>query len=178
MPTYAAAPLAEASARVLGPAGRVFVVVGAAASMAGYSAGDMLGSPRALYALARDGMLPAPLARIHPRFHTPHVAIVTYAAIVAAIAISASFNQLAVLANVAILSLYLLCVLASYELQRRDVRAGGTPFSTPGGAIVPIVAACAILWLIAQATAREFLLEAFVLSAATAFYLIRRGKLR
>lgn len=174
MPDYAAAPLAEAAARVLGPAGRLFVVAGAAVSMVGYSAGDMLGSPRALYALARDRMLPAPLARIHPRFHTPHVAITVYAAIVATIAISSSFNQLAVLANVAVLSLYLLCVLASFELQRRDVRAGGRPFAAPGGAAVPIVAALAILWLISQATAREFLFEALVLSAATAFYLIRR----
>jgi len=39
------------------------------------------------------------------------------------LAISSSFTQLAVLANVAALTLYLMCVAASFELQRRDIRA-------------------------------------------------------
>ncbi len=120
---YPAAPLAEAMARVLGRGGRLFVLAGATVSMFGYLAGDMLGSPRALFALARDRLLPARLARVHPRYHTPHVAIVTYAIIVGAGSVSSSFTELAIVTNVSTLSMYLLCVLASYELQRRDVRA-------------------------------------------------------
>src|SRR5439155_11710510 len=111
---FASAPLAEAAERVLGHSGRILVVGGAVVSMFGYVAGDMLGSPRTLYAFARDGVLPSVLARIHPRFHTPYIAIVVYAAIVASVAISSSFTQLAILANVAALTLYLMCVAASY----------------------------------------------------------------
>jgi amino acid transporter len=152
----------------------VFVLGGAAVSMFGACAGDMLGSPRALFALARDGMLPAALARIHTRFRTPYAAIVTYAIIVAALAINGSFAQLAVVANVAILTLYLLCALAAYELQRRDVRAKGTPFATPGGALVPALASAVIVWLISQATARELALEGLVVAAASGIYFLRR----
>jgi amino acid transporter len=141
--------------------------------MFGYLAGDLLGSPRAVYALARDGILPRPLARVHPRFHTPHIAIPVYALVAAAIAVSGSFNELAVFANVAILSLYLMCVAASYELQRRDVRAGGTPFAPPGGVAIPMLAAIAIIWLLSQATARELLLDGAVLVVASALYLVR-----
>ena len=112
---YASAPLAEAMARVVGPAGRLLVLAGAMVSMFGYVAGDMLGSPRALFALARDRMLPAALARVHPRYHTPHVAIVTYATFVGAVAVSSHFTELAIVANVAILTLYLMCVLAAYS---------------------------------------------------------------
>jgi amino acid transporter len=174
MSTFAAAPLAEAAARVLGRAGRLLVLGGAAVSMFGYVSGDMLSSPRALFAFARDGLLPAPLARIHPRFHTPHVAIVVYAIVVASVAISSSFTQLAILANVAALTLYLMCVAASYELQRRDVRAGGTPFAVPGGPTVPLLAAAAILWLLSNVTPREFGVELLVLAVASLFYFIRR----
>ena len=172
--TYAAAPLAEAAGRVLGSGGRLLVLAGGAISMFGYVSGDMLGSPRALFAFARDGMLPAPVARIHPRFHTPYVAIVTYAAIVATVAVSSSFTQLAVLANVAALTLYLMCVAGSYELQRRDVRAGGMPFAVPAGPLIPLLAAGVIVWMLSHATRREFAIEGLVLISAALVYLVRK----
>ena len=175
MSTYAAAPLAEAVARVLGAGGRLLVLVGAVVSMFGYVSGDMLGSPRAWYAFGRAGVLPAAMSRIHPRYHTPHVAIVVYACIVATLAISSSFTQLAVLANVAALTLYLMCVVASFELQRRDIRADGTPFAVPGGPVIPVAAAAVILWVLSNATRREFAVEAAVLVAASLLYSIRRG---
>jgi len=80
-----------------------------------------------------------------------------------------------VLANVAALTLYLMCVAASYELQRRDVRAeGAIPFAVPGGPVIPILAAAVIVWLLSNATRREFGVEALVLAVASMFYLIRR----
>jgi basic amino acid/polyamine antiporter, APA family len=143
--------------------------------MFGYVSGDMLSSPRALFALGRDGILPRAFAAVHPRFRTPQLAITVYALIVALVAISSSFTQLAILANVAALSLYLTCVLAAYELQRRDVRAGGAPLRLPGGPAIPALATIVIVWLLSHATRREFLVEAAVLAIAAAVYWIRRG---
>jgi APA family basic amino acid/polyamine antiporter len=175
MATYSNAPLAEAAGRALGQGGRLLVLLGAIVSMFGYVSGDMLGSPRTLFAFARAGVLPSVMASVHPRFHTPYIAIVVYACIVASVSISSSFTQLAVLANVAALTLYLMCVTASYELQRRDVRAdGATPFAVPGGPVVPILAASVIVWLLSNATRREFGVEALVLAVAAVFYFIRK----
>ena len=174
MATYSAAPLAEAAGRVLGQGGRLLVLVGATVSMFGYVSGDMLGSPRSLFAFARDGVLPSTVARIHPRFHTPYIAIIVYACIVATVSISSSFTQLAVLANVAALTLYLMCVAGSYELQRRDVRAGGTPFAVPAGPLIPLLATGVIVWMLSHATRREFAVEGLVLTAAALIYLIRK----
>lgn len=174
--TYASAPLAEAASRVLGRAGRTLVLLGATVSMFGYMSGDMLGSPRALYAFARDRVLPDALARVHPVHRTPYVAIVVHACIVATLAISSSFTQLAILANVSALSLYMLCVVAAFELQRRNVRAdGASPFELPGGAIVPALAVIVILWMLSHATIREFAVEASVLALAALVYSVRRG---
>jgi amino acid transporter len=98
-----------------------------------------------------------------------------YAAIVASVAISSSFRQLAILANVAALTLYLMCVAASYELQRRDIRADGMPVAVPAGPVIPLLAAAVIIWLLSNATRREFGVEALVLAVAAMFYFIRKA---
>jgi amino acid transporter len=173
---YSSAPLAEAASRVLGATGRTMILLGAVISMFGYVSGDMLGSPRLVYAFGRDGILPEPFARVHPLYRTPHVAIAVYAIIVSTLAISSSFTQLAILANVAALTLYGTSVAASVELQRRDVRTGGTPIRLPFGPTIPILAIAVIVWMLSHATRKELGVEALVLGLAALFYLTRRGK--
>ena len=182
--TFATAPLAEAASRVLGSFGRALMLLGATVSMFGYASGDMLGTPRLIYAFGRDGLLPEPFARIHAERRTPYVAIAFHAIVVSVLAISSSFAQLAILANVSALTLYGTCVAASIELQRRDVRdasalSGSTPLRLPGGPTIPALAIVVIVWLLSHATRREFGIEAIVLGIATAFYFSRRrGALR
>jgi amino acid transporter len=76
------APLAEAATRILGPWGRALMLAGGTVSMLGFMSGDVLGTSRNLLAFARDGFLPAGLARLHPRFHTPAPAIFVHAVLV------------------------------------------------------------------------------------------------
>lgn len=178
LPTYTDAPLAETAARLMGDAGKLFLLAGGTVSIFGYIAGDMLGTPRALLALARNGVLPRSVATVHPQDRTPAVAIIVYAIIVAALAISSSFEKLVIMANVSALLLYLLCVAASYELQRRDVRMAGKPFTLPGGATIQVLAASGIVWLLLQATAREWGMLAAVVSAASLYYLFKAPSLR
>ncbi len=170
---YGDAPLAEAARRVLGPTGQAAMVAGAMVSMFGYASGDMLGSPRLLFAFGRDGLLPPALARVHARYRTPHVAILVYAVLVAGLAVLGSFGVLALLSNIATLSVYLLCCAGAWELARRDVRSGGVPFRAPGGPAVPLLACVAILWLLSHATWQEIAAEAAVLALASLFYLMR-----
>ena len=174
LPQFRDAPLAETARRFAGRAGELVLLIGATISIFGYIAGDMLGTPRGLFAMARDGVLPARFAKVHHRYHTPALAIVVYAVIVAALAISSSFETLVVMANVTALALYLLCVGASYQLQRRDVRMAGTPFNLPGGVVLPLLAAAGIVWLLAQASAREYRVAGGAVAAATIYYLVRR----
>jgi basic amino acid/polyamine antiporter, APA family len=173
---FSEAPLAEAFSRLTGPVGRTVVLLGAIVSMTGYVSGDMLGSPRTLFAFGRDGFLPATLARVHPRFRTPHVAILVHGPLVWLAASLGSFGRLALLSNVAILSLYFLCCAGAYELLRRDVRGDGTPFRMPGEKLVPILACLAILGLLSSATAAEWVVEAVVVAVAGVAYFLRPGR--
>lgn len=162
------APLAAAASRVLSSGWARVMLWGASLSMLGYVGGDLLNSPRAVYALARDRFLPRSLAIIHPRFKTPWVAIVCYALVVMAITSSGTFGQLAIVSNVAILLLYLMGCGAAMMLARRNVReAGGEPFALPGTSIVaPVLASAFILWLLWHATWMEFAVTGIVLALA------------
>jgi APA family basic amino acid/polyamine antiporter len=170
-------PLAEAAGRALGPAGRTLLLVGATISMFGYVSGMTLAVPRALYAFGRDGFLPASLARVHPRFHTPHLAIITQSVIVCALAVSGTFESLAIVSNVAVLLLYGACCVASWALRRRDVRAGGaTPFRVPAAGVVPIAGVLVILFMLSSLPLRELAVVLVVLAVATVIFLITRGR--
>ncbi len=168
--SFTDAPLAEAASRVFGPVGRTALLVGGGISMLGFLSGDALGTPRCLYAFARDGLLPASLARLHPRFRTPWIAISLHATLAWALASGGSFGVLALLANVALLVGYLLCCLAAIELRRRGVEAGGRPFQLPGGPLVPVLGCVVVLWMLSHAAAKEFAVTgAAVIVAALLF---------
>jgi basic amino acid/polyamine antiporter, APA family len=168
-------PLAEAAGRVMGPAGRTLLLAGAAISMFGYIGGMTLAVPRALFALGRDGFLPRALASVHPRHHTPHVAIGVQAVVTMALALTSGFERLAILANLATLLLYAACCLAAWQLRRRDVRAGGIPFRVPGGAVVPFLALGAIAYLLSSITLGEWTTAGAVLVVSALLYLLTRG---
>ena len=149
-------PLAEAAAVAMGPAGRTLILSGMAVSMFGYVSGMTLAVPRALYAFARDGFLPAPIAAVHPRFHTPHIAIVIQTIIVILLAATKSFESLAVIANGSILLVYAACVLAVLQLRRLGIRENGTPFQVPFAAVIPVVAFLVIVGILASLSADEW----------------------
>ena len=163
-------PLASAAGVVFGPAGRTMILVGSSLSMFAYVSGMTLALPRMLFAFGRDGFLPARLASVHPAWRTPHLAIVAQALVVAALALLADFEKLAIAANVTGLLVYAACCVAAAELQRRDVRAGGTPFQVPGGRIAPWLAVGVIAWLLWQITWQEWRAAAIVVSAAVVIY--------
>jgi basic amino acid/polyamine antiporter, APA family len=171
------APLAEAAARFLGNIGRTILLAGATISAFGFVTSDILSSPRMIFAFGRDGALPVWFAHVHPRYHSPDVAIITYAVLAFALSITGTFEKLAVLSNVAVLLMYLLCCAACWFLVQRDVRADGQPFNFPGMQIVPALAIIAIIWILAHATLWEFEVNAIVLALASVLYFVR-AKLR
>jgi amino acid transporter len=171
---HPAAPLAEAATRFLGNTGRTLLLVGATVSSFGFVTSDILSSPRVIFAFGRDGVLPASFAHIHPRFRTPDIAIVSYCTIVCVLSLISTFQQLAILANVAVLLLYVLCCAAALELMRRNVRSDGAPFHFPGAHIIPVLAIVVTIWILAHATMKEFAATAAVLAIASILFLFRR----
>src|SRR5256884_4238759 len=171
---YPGAPLAESAAKFLGGIGRTILLTGATISAFGFVTSDILSSPRMIFAFGRDGALPSLFAHVHPRYRSPDVAIITYATLAFALSVSGTFERLAVLSNVAVLLMYLLCCAACWFLVARDVRSDGQPFNFPGMKIVPALAIIAIIWILAHATLHEFLVTGIVLALASIMYAVRQ----
>ena len=168
-----AAPLADAAGAALGGWARQLLLIGAVISMLGHAGAMILATPRTLFAFARDGFLPAALARTHPVHRTPVAAILVQCAIVLVLAITSTFEQLAILANLSILVVYALCCLAAWQLRRRDVRMGGMPFRVPAAGTVIVLACLVIGWMLTSVTAGEWLAFGIALAVASAIFLIR-----
>jgi basic amino acid/polyamine antiporter, APA family len=166
-------PLADVAQQLAGNAGRSVVVACTAVACFGLLAGDMIGSPRAFLTIAEGGMLPRSLALVHPRFHTPAVAIIAFAAVTLLLALSGGFKALAVLASMALLLTYLAVCLAALRLRYAQPRVPGS-FRAPGGPLVGLLASAVVLWVLAHSTVNETVSMAALIGISVTYYLIRR----
>jgi amino acid transporter len=146
--------------------------------MFGNLGGMILAMPRMVYAMARDGALPRALAAVHPRYLSPYRAIAAQSVITLALALSGTFERLAVLANVSALTLYFGCALAAWRLRQLDpVPAGGrrSVLNRLHGA-VPWLACLVIVWLFTGVTAGEWMAFTAVLVVGSLIYALDRGR--
>ena len=108
-----------------------------------------VGQPRILFAMARDGLLPAWAARIHPRFRTPHVTTLLTGVFVAVFSGITNINEMAELTNIGTLFAFIAVAVGVLVLRRTDpgrVR----PFRTPWVPWVPLAAIGACGFLMSQ----------------------------
>jgi len=167
-----AAPLSAAGARLGGAWLRQTMLAGTAISMFGYLSALSTATPRLLYSMGARGLLPSPLAAVHPVFSTPWIAILTQATLVAVVASSGSFGVLAPMASVAILTVYLTVCASVMPLQRR-YRAADF-FTVPSA--VPIAGLVVLVWMLANATWKELAIESAVILVASLVFLITRSR--
>jgi len=138
-------PLATSARLFLGPAGAGLIAAGALVSVYGYLSGQFVSAPRLTFALAERADFPAVLASVHPRFRTPHVAIVAHAVLVLALAVAASFRWNAALSAVARLLTYGVVCGSLLVLRLRHPQAEA--FRLAGGRLFAVlgIAFCCLL---------------------------------
>jgi len=164
-------PLADAMAAVH-PSLRLFIVAGSIASMFGYLSSDILGTPRMLFAFAREGLMPRALGRVSPRTHAPHIAITCYAALIAALSISGTFAELAVLSTLAVAIVYMLGSVAAWRLRRRNFAEAGPPLNFRYLTAARAIAIASMTMMIALATRAEILGLVSVTAASVLIWFI------
>jgi amino acid transporter len=135
---------------------------------------------RLLYGMARQGLLPKALGRVHPRRHTPHVAILTLLVVVLVLAVSGGEKAVDALASATGLLLLFSFMVVNTALIVLKLRPGEEPGSFEVPIIIP---ACGVLLnaalIVARVTAANanprapIIAGAIALTAAVLYFILR-----
>jgi amino acid transporter len=171
-------PLVD-GARYLGPILGAIVLIGSIVSIGGFTAGSALGSPRYAEAIAAQGMLPARLAAVHPRWHSPHIAVIVTTLLTAILGFFFDYRRLVGMSNVTVVVQYAsTCVAVLFLRNAPDLspREPGAqkPWIIPGGPVIPVLGALSSIGLFAAADLTEFIFAGGALVVGVIVILVAR----
>jgi amino acid transporter len=168
-------PAVDAARQFMGPVGVSLVAAGTLVSVYGYLSANMLHTPRVTFAMGERGDFPAVFAAIHPRFRTPHISILAFAALLIVFSVLGDFRWNATLSAVARLFMYGAVAAALPALRRK--RPGEATFRLPGGTAFAILALLFTGLLLTTVRWREgvVVLATFAIAAANWFWTRRQA---
>jgi amino acid transporter len=134
---------------IVGRVGVAFVSVVVTVSTFGALIGIMLTAPRVFFAMADEGLFFPVMARVHPRYHTPYVAISLAAMLGVAFVLTRTFEQLSDTFVLSIWPFYGLAVAGLYRLRRRTDLS--RPYEVPGYPVLPAVFIAGVAYLVGNA---------------------------
>ena len=169
------APLAAVAEIIVGPVGTTILLFTAAISCFGSVSADVMATPRSLFAAANDGMFPKFLGKVHPKFSTPYLSVITYGILIFIFSVSGGFKQLAILASAAILLIYLAVILSTIKLRMRKTDVIEKTFRIPGGLIIPVIGIAAIVWLLTSLSKWEILSTLIFIAVVCILYFIMKN---
>jgi amino acid transporter len=169
------APVADAAVAMWGPRGELLVAAGAIVIMLGSLNAGFLATTRLPFAFAEQGDLPAALARVHPRFRTPHIAIIASALVVLVATLASSFLTAITLATSTRMIVYIAGCAALLVLRGR-ADAPSAAFHAPFGKGFAALAIVLSVALLATASARELMQLAIASALGAAVHLAVRRR--
>jgi amino acid transporter len=169
-PTATDRPLAEAGRLLFGGAGALAVSAGAMAVILGTILVITVAMPRMLLALAEHGQLPQALGAVHPKWRTPHRAILISSALAFGWALSSDLLGSLTFATAARLVSYILCCVALWRLARRP-DAPAARFALPARSIVALLTAAIFTGVLLLGATKELPALAIALAIGLAILL-------
>ena len=176
-----ATPAADAAGRALGTAGDKFIAAAIAISTFGFLDLAVLAPTRVYYAAAADGYLPAALARLHPRFGTPALAILVQAVWAVMFVLTGTYGDLLQSVVFADWIFFGSTVAALFVWRSRPAPAAAdATYRSPGYPVLPaffvLVAAAVVVSVIIEAPARAGAGALLIATGIPVFYYFARKR--
>jgi len=162
-------PLAQTASVLLGGGGATLVSIAIMLATYGYISANLLNDSRLVYSLAAEGDFPTVLARMHPRFHTPAVAIIVYAFTGWTLAVSGTFQFVLALSAGATVVYY--AGMCASLIRLRKLYPNADALRIPFGPLVSILAIAISLVLMTGLKRSELLLMCVTALIAAANWL-------
>ncbi|MCC6317689.1 MAG: amino acid permease [Gemmatimonadaceae bacterium] len=134
---------------VLLNASRFIIALGAVIAMGSVLLVFQMGQPRIFFSMARDGLLPPFMAKVHPKYRTPWVGTIITGTFVATFAAFANIAEVVDLTNIGTLFAFVLVSIGVIVLRYREPDRP-RPFRVPGAPFTPIISVLACLYLMMQ----------------------------
>jgi APA family basic amino acid/polyamine antiporter len=146
-----ATPAANAVQRLFGAGAERWIAATIAVSTFGFLDLTLLGPTRIYYAMARDGVFFPGLSNLHPRFGTPHRAILLQAGWAIVLLLTGTFGDLVDSVVFADWIFFALTIAAVMRFRRRfpPAQRGPRAYLSPGYPILPILFIAASLLVLA-----------------------------
>jgi APA family basic amino acid/polyamine antiporter len=130
-------------------ASRLIISLGAVIAMGSVLLVFQLGQPRIFFSMARDGLLPPFIAKVHPRYKTPWVGTIITGCFVGTFAAFANIAEVVDLTNIGTLFAFVLVSLGVIVLRYTDPDRD-RPFRAPWVPVTPLISVAACLYLMLQ----------------------------
>lgn len=141
------APAADVMRGALGEPGARLIAAGIAISTIGFCNISLIGAARVFQVMGADGVFFRVAGRLHPRWHTPNVALLMLAGWACVLAFSGTFDQLLNYATVGDWLGYAAVVATLFWYRRQGEPA---PFRTPWFPLLPLLFLAAVAWVVAM----------------------------
>lgn len=135
-----------AATKLFGTQVAVFVSVAVLLAIGSCINGTVMTGARVCFAMARDGVFWAPLGKVHPQYHTPHMAILIQGLLAIGFVTVGSFGKLLEYVVFAMLLSSMATGVAHLVLRVRRPELP-RPYRTMGYPIVPLVFIAAYAWI-------------------------------
>lgn len=166
-------PLADAARYFMGAAGGMLIGTGALLSIGGINAAIALTGPRSLYVLSIDGFLPKIFSRIHPKYHTPYLAILVNAVLTIFLSLTGSFKYL-ITASVMVSILQYIPTCLAVILLRKYKPGLKRNYRIPGGYSIPVFALVVCGWILFYIELKVLAATAVAIIISLPFYFRKR----
>lgn len=113
------APLAYAASLMLGMTGAIIITLGALFSVSGSDESNTIGTSRLSSTLAADGYFPSRMARLHPRYHSPYVALLVQSVLAFVLVAFFDIHQFIIFSAFNFAFVYLLVTLAAFKVDSK-----------------------------------------------------------